>query len=98
MSDKTKVIFRQTKDDGEIIAVFPSLAGDCNPRATCLSYMHVGQHGAITTDWAEWTIPASQEKYADLMTELESVGYNLQACKRASKKDLRARIAQCKRS
>ena len=94
MSDKTKVIFRKWNKEqgGEVIAVFPELPGDFNPYRTCLSYEHVGQHGAITLNFSSWTLPASPAEYADLAKELESIGYNLDIRKRSSGKDLQARI------
>ena len=39
-----RVVFRQF-GDGEVVALFPDEPGDCAGH-TCMSYMHVGQHGA----------------------------------------------------
>jgi pyruvate/oxaloacetate carboxyltransferase len=93
---KTKVIFRKEfpENGGEIIAVFPSLAGDPNPYATCLCYAHLGQHGAVALDYLQDTFPARTLEYYPLMKELESIGYDLQVAKRFSRKDLQARINQ----
>lgn len=93
-----KVIFRKEFPErgGELIAVFPELPGDSNPYRTCLSYMHTGQHGAITLDYTEWTFPAKESEYMPLYAELSlAVGYNLKVCKRMTRQDLQARIKAC---
>ena len=93
----TKVIFRREfpENGGEIIAVFPSLAGDSNPYKTCTFYAHVGQHGAMAIDYLKDTFPAHPVEYISLKAELESIGYDdLQVAKRFSRKDLQARINQ----
>lgn len=95
MNKKTKVIFRRSKNDGEIIAVFPELAGDSNPYKTCLSYEHIGQHGAISTDYTTWTRPASASDSVNLEAELKSLGYDLKVCKRSARGDLVKRMQQC---
>ena len=71
----TPVIFRRFKD-GEIIAIFPTLAGTNNPN-TCQSYQHVGQHGSCTVDIAQIAKLARPSEYRDLKKELGRVGYNL---------------------
>ena len=38
-------IFRRWKDSGDVIALFPAIPADIDGRY-CLSYEHVGQHGA----------------------------------------------------
>jgi len=94
----TKVIFRRTTTNAlidEVIAVFPAMAGDCNPYTTCLSYVHMGQHGVMAIDYMKDTSPANFQEYYPLMKELESIGYDdLQVAKRFSHKDLQARINQ----
>lgn len=42
----TRVIFRKFKD-GEIIALFPAIAGTNNYGDTCQSYVHMGQRPLI---------------------------------------------------
>lgn len=71
----TKVIFRKFEDGG-IIAIFPEHAGDSNPSRTCGCYEHIGQHSAITLDFAKFTKPASPAEYKDLHAELVGIGYN----------------------
>lgn len=95
---KTKVIFRKMYPEhgGEVIAIFPELAGDSNPYRTCQSYQHTGQHGAITLDYARFTFPlVNSGEYEALKDELEAIGYELDVCARMSKKDLKKRIAEC---
>ena len=89
-TEKTKVIFRKFKD-GDIIALFPEIAGDMNP-STMMSYQHVGQHGAA--DCIESTKLADPEEYEDLKKELETVGYVLKVCKKATYKDFLKRKDQ----
>ena len=75
-ADKTKVIFRKDKEDGDIIAVFPEDKQD-NGMIGC--YAHIGQHSTMSLDYYKKTIPATPEEYKDLKAELENkVGYNLE--------------------
>lgn len=90
-TEKTIVIFRKF-DDGDVIAVFPEHAGDFNPSRTCGCYQHIGQHDAITLDFARFTRPANKSEYADLFAELESIGCKLTVKSRMNfKKALKAR-------
>lgn len=89
---KTKVIFKILK--GDVIALFPELAGDNNPYTTCLSYMTIGQHGAASTFLSRLK-PANPMQYASLKVELEQIGYDLEIVKKFSRKALQERIAQC---
>ena len=93
----TKVIFRKFKTDNDIIALFPELPGDMNPHVTCLSYQHVGQHGAACVNLTgQYTRPASEDQYKDLLAELVSIGYtDLKISHKATRKDLQKRINAC---
>ena len=78
--EKTVVIFRfwWLQDGGsDIIALFPyDIAGF---DGSVWSYMHVGQHGGADYNHiVNSSRPATPEEYADLKTELESIGYNLE--------------------
>lgn len=76
MKTVTPVVFRKFKDNGDIIALFPSLPWgmDC---AECASYMHIGQHGAADRWLISITKPATPGEYADLLNELVNcVGYD----------------------
>lgn len=98
-TEPVKVIFRVDERDGgrEVIAVFPELAGDMNPYRTCLCYAHIGQHSSISTDYRTYTRPARHDEYADLLSELQSIGYSLKIVKRASRADLLKRKEQTRR-
>ena len=74
--DKTKVIFRKDKEDGDIIAVFPE---DKQGNNMIGCYAHMGQHSTMSLDYYKETVPATPEEYKDLKAELENiVGYNLE--------------------
>ena len=84
--DAIITIFRVFKSEGEeVIALFPEIPGS-NCAATCLSYMHVGQHGAADYDRViQGSRPATPEESAPLRKELESLGgYLITEKKRAS--------------
>ena len=84
----TKVIFRKWTNKAvcgdRIIALFPdNLYNDPRNLDSIMSYEHIGQHGEasfiavlVQTDLAK------PEEYAELQSELQSLGYNLQVCKR----------------
>lgn len=92
---KTKVIFRVFGKDkkhdqinhieyGTVIAIFPEEVGNINHH-TCMSYMHVGQHGVCSPDGIIYvTRLAKPEEYASLKAELESIGYDLDIRKKYS--------------
>lgn len=75
----TEVIFRKVKsgdDKGTIEAFFPYDISDLRGNITC--YAHIGQHsGACWDYYLRNTVPAKENEYQDLKTELESIGYNL---------------------
>ena len=78
---KTDVIFRKFPEDNQIIAVFPYEI--YNDRGGINSYMHVGQHGeAEYSACIKNARPAKENEYADLKSELESIGYNLRIIQR----------------
>ncbi len=88
---KTKVIFRRFKN-GDVIALFPALAGDMNPN-TCSSCMHVGQHGSATASLQD---TYATNDYLPLKQELESIGYKLTIVTRFTARDLAERHSQLK--
>lgn len=93
----TKVIFRKFKD-GDVIALFPTIAGDYNPYVTCQSYQHIGQHGAASVDLVYSTKLATPDEFKALQDELVSIGYNdLKVSYKFTYKDLQARKEQVKR-
>jgi hypothetical protein len=68
------VIFRKWKEDGEILALFPTeIAHD----HYCTVYAHVGQHSAGDYHACiALSTPATPAEYASLKRELESEPYN----------------------
>ena len=72
----TPVLFRAERSGvfkGDITAVFPTLPG--NPgNMTC--YAHVGQHSSCSMEWYNTTRPARIGECADLIAELQSIGYD----------------------
>lgn len=71
---ETPLIFRKYPD-GDVIALFPTLPG--GRFGECMSYVHVGQHGA--GDYGHvirTTRPARPDEYRDLQAELMRVGYD----------------------
>lgn len=81
--EKTVVVFRRWRAFGQsVIALFPEDVDE----GFCNSYEHVGQHGlADYPGVIRKTTPATPEEYADLKTELESIGYNLDVRTRRGK-------------
>ena len=74
-TEKTVVIFRKFRKDGDVIALFPRINAN-NNRDCCMSYQHIGQHGAASYGLTDaYTIPATENDYRDLKKELESIGY-----------------------
>lgn len=91
--EKTKTIFRIWPNE-DVIALFPQIAGNMKPW-TCQSYMHVGQHGAATTElMRRYTRPAKPKEYKELLAELRRIGYNVQVVKRCTRKDYEIRQQQ----
>ena len=82
--EKTVVVFRKFLD-GDVIAIFPEMQANEKP-CDCGSYMHIGQHGAVSYLFTRASKPASPEEYADLKVELESIGYNLDIKKKITKR------------
>ena len=68
----TTVIFR-TEKDGQTLAVFPYEINDHKGNVTC--YAHLGQHSGMDLAYMKQTTPC--QDFAQLKSELESLGYNL---------------------
>lgn len=78
MEEKTKVIFRKSKNpytkEWEVEAFFPETYN--RGRMTC--YAHIGQHDEADITYYWTTKKATPEEYKDLYDELTNlVGYNL---------------------
>jgi len=94
----TPVIFRKFRSGRkEIIAIFPTIPVTNDP-LTCLSYMHVGQHGSASGTLTSVTTLAKPAEYAPLLKELRSVGYKgLVIRKKATYNDYLARKKELQR-
>ena len=81
--EEVRAVLRLWQETGAAIALFPDLPADLTGRY-CLSYEHVGQHGAA--DYAAVvaaTRPAAPDEYRELKAELEDhYGYRLSVRKR----------------
>ena len=94
----TKVIFRKDKD-GDVIAFFPEEGYRYDSPHLMMSYQHVGQHGAASIYYYyKDTVPAAPEDYADLLSELTRIGYNLKVCKRMTRQMIDKRLESLRKS
>ena len=76
------MIFR-TWPDGDVIALFPEIP---EGPGLCLSYMHVGQHGAADCRaLIPGTRAAKPLEYSALAFELEDIGYRLVPVRRLTR-------------
>ena len=104
---KTKVVFRRWRSApqrGEVIALFPEVPGGSHLRPSdCLSYMHVGQHGAADPDFVvSESLPAASadSEVRALADELHNAGYDLKVVMRcrwthyATRRTLCAQLAR----
>ena len=88
-----KVIFRKWPD-GDIIALFPQIAGNVSGYL-CESYMHNGQYGAANPVCiVRATKPAKPTECIKLKKELRQIDYNPVVVKRFTYKDYLIRKAQ----
>ena len=95
MSEADVVVFRQWKDSGDVIALFPELPADVHGRY-CDAYEHVGQHGGADYHGVvQHTTPCGAEASASLAQELRTIGYRLRPVRRANRKhhEMRQRLA-----
>jgi hypothetical protein len=67
----------QDKGSFDVFAYFPEEDYD-NAGKFKTGYSHVGQHTAVSPEYAAESRLATPEEYADLKAELESIGYNLE--------------------
>ena len=75
MNGQTRTIFRKWPE-GDILALFPDL--DHGYGGICVSYQHIGQHGGADYQHCiAATKPATPQEYAELASELTSIGYGL---------------------
>src|SRR5512135_1912758 len=89
---KTKVLFRYWR--GGVIALFPQIASTVDKPQFCLSYAHVGQHGAADCSGIICASrPATRAEYRDLAAELRCIGYKLDIRQRTGRADYEMRKA-----
>lgn len=95
----TLVVFRVWKGkDGDVIALFPEIPYDIYG-SECLSYEHVGQHGAANYYHVlDRTRRAKPDEYVDLKEELEGRGYQLTVTSRTPYRVHSERIASARES
>src|SRR4051812_38686873 len=92
-STSVLVVFRRWREHGDIIALFPEIPSDINGWY-CDAYEHVGQHGGADYHGVvQATKPVALEDAADLIQELQRIGYILRPIKRASYRHHEARRA-----
>lgn len=72
-TEQTRVKFVEL--DGEVLALFPDTAKQCNP-GMIMSYQHIGQHGEASKSLMHKK-PVWDERTIALWDELTGIGYNL---------------------
>lgn len=80
---KTIVVFlKDTSEDfkRQITALFPfeKYSGPEKLDSNRTGYAHIGQHTAVSLEYAKECKIATPTEYKDLFNELESIGYNLE--------------------
>lgn len=85
-------VFRRFRKGGEVIALFPEVPAD-RFFGHCLSYMHVGQHGAASVDLSGATRPANENEFSNLLRELRGLGYRVNVRRRITRAMHRRRLA-----
>jgi hypothetical protein len=83
MKTATQTLFRTFEDSGETIALFPAIPFDLQG-CFCMSYMHVGQHGAAKPSLPENSRQSTPEEIAILSEELTKLGYEVHPVSRIS--------------
>jgi len=85
--DLTKVLFLVNDTDqdygADVFAYFPEENYD-NGGYLKTGYAHVGQHTAVSPEYAKESREATPEEYSDLKRELEGQGYNLEVLNSAN--------------
>jgi len=85
--DLTKVLFLVNDADqdygADVFAYFPEENYD-NGGYLKTGYAHVGQHTAVSPEYAKESREATPEEYSDLKRELEGQGYNLEVLNSAN--------------
>lgn len=67
---------------GEVTALFPDVNEGVNGYGDVfMCYAHVGQHCTYSPEWAKKCRKAKPAEYADLLQELQSIGYDVEILK-----------------
>jgi hypothetical protein len=95
----TDVILRRWRSgDKEVLAVFPGISGGYRGEYRMESYQHIGQHSACDYYGAILPLtrpcPAADPDAADLLRELESMGYRPRVVRKVTKRHDEARREQ----
>ena len=97
MNEKTVAIIR--KWEGEYIAIFPYELGSYSPYS-CMSYVTIGQHAACTPDGivaeSNHINNDNSQELKDFISELESIGYNLEIRQRLPSNSVEVRKKKLK--
>ena len=95
-TERTKVIFRifPKSQGGDVIALFPALAGTCGKAGTCSSYQIVGEHSSADIGLCTRLRRATPAEYKDTAAILTRRGYVLDIRKRATRADYNERVKQ----
>jgi hypothetical protein len=81
----TKTVFRVFRSGGDVLALFPEIPDSVGKPAECMSYQHIGQHGAADYQHCiSMTRPALPVEYAELLAELGQIGYRVEVVQRVS--------------
>lgn len=80
-------------DPNDVFALFPAIPATTTGRE-CQSYQHVGQHGAADYDLCiRKSRPAHRQEAANLLRELQKIGYKPKVIQRAGRRYLDQRLA-----
>jgi len=77
MAIQAEIVIFRIWPGGDVTALWPYLIVDWPSSSYCQSYEHIGQHGAADYHYViKQTRPAKENEYADLLKELQSLGYD----------------------
>lgn len=71
-----KFLIDKDSDGNSVFAYFPKIKYK-NSGVEKLCYSPIGQHGCCDPEYARKCKPATTDQYKPLLSELESIGYNL---------------------
>ena len=78
MSEVVDVVFLRDYGSQDIVAIFPGISAVAGNPNLMTCYAHIGQHGVAAFRYCdECDEVTEREEYADLVAELERIGYVL---------------------